>query len=117
MKRKNLAICLGLAVIVLLLISVVFVRSVPRTQEFTQAEFVQKLESNLIGRVEVIYTAKASPTNLVRGTFYQTDRAGEIVAENSHATELPFKASVHLTEDLQVKLLANTNFAVVERRW
>ena len=119
MKRTILAICLGLAVIVLMMISVVLLRSVPRTQEFTQAEFVQKLQSNLIARGEVIYTAKASPINLVRvrGEFYQTDSSGEIVLENGHATVLPFRASVRITEDLQRKLLANTNFAVVERRW
>lgn len=100
-----------------MMISVVIVRSVPRTQEFTQAEFVQKLQSNLIARGQVIYTAKPSLLHLVRGTFYQTDRAGEIALQNGHATVLPFRAMVRLTEDLEMKLLANTNFVVVERRW
>ena len=54
---------------------------------------------------------------LVRGLFYQTDAAGQILLENGQATELPFTASVHLTDDLERKLLANTNFTAVERRW
>ena len=54
---------------------------------------------------------------LVRGTFYKTDTAGQIVVENGKATELPFTASVYLTAEQEVKLLANANLTVVERRW
>ena len=53
---------------------------------------------------------------LVRGTFYETDTAGQIVVENGRATELPFTASVYLKEELEV-LLANRNLTVVQRRW
>ena len=117
MKRQFLAICLAVAVIALLMISLVFVRSVPSTQEFTQAEFVQKLQSNLIARAEVIYESRAGRMNLVRGTFYQTDATGKVLLRNGHPTELRFRASVYLTEDFEMKLLAKPNFAVVERRW
>ena len=36
---------------------------------------------------------------------------------NGKATELPFTASVYLTEELESKLLANKNLTVLERRW
>ena len=78
---------------------------------------MQKVHSNHLGRVEVIYTAKRGRMTLVRGTFYKTDKAGQIVVENGKATELPFTASVYLKEELEVKLLANKNLTVVERQW
>ncbi len=83
----------------------------------SEVEFVQKVQSNLVVKVEVIYTAKGSPTNEVRGTFYRTDAASQILLQNGKPTELPFIVSVHLTDQLQEKLLANPNFTVVQRRW
>ena len=117
MKRNVLVISSGLLVLAVLIGWFVTVRPAYLTQELSQAELVQKVYSNLLGRVEIIYTAKSSPMNLVRGTFYETDAAGQIVVKNGKATELPFTASVYLKEELEVKLLANKNLTVVERRW
>ena len=117
MKRNVLVISIGLLVLAALIGWFVTVRPAHPAQELSQVELVQKVHSNLLGRVEVIYTAKGGPMTLVRGTFYKTDTAGQIVVENGKATELPFTASVYLREESEVKLLANKNLRVVERRW
>ena len=117
MKRNVLVVFFGLLVLAALIGWFVTVRPAHPTQKLSQAELIQKVHSNLLGRVEVIYTVKGGPMTLVRGTFYKTDKAGQIVVENGKATELPFTASIYLTEELEVKLLANANLRVVERRW
>ena len=117
MKRNVLVVSFGLVVLAMLIDWFVTVRPAHPTQELSQTELIQKLHSNLLGRVEVIYSAKRGPMTLVRGTFYETDTAGQIVVENGKAAELPFTASVYLTEELEVKLLANANLTVVEHRW
>jgi len=117
MKRNVLVVSFGLLVLAAFIGWFVTVRPAHLTQKLSQAELIQKVHSNLLGRVEVIYTAKRGPMTLVRGTFYETDTTGQIVVENGKAAELPFTASVYLTEELEVKLLANPNLTVVERRW
>src|SRR5438876_8852935 len=117
MKRNVLVPFFGLLVLAALIGWFVTVRPARPTQKLSQAELIQKVDSNLLGRVEVIYTAKGGPMTLVRGTFYETDTTGQIVVENGKATELPFTASVYLKEQLEVKLLANKNLTVVEGRW
>jgi len=116
MKRNVLVVSFSLLLLAALIGWFVTVRPAHPDQKLSQAELIQKVHSNLLGRVEVIYT-KGGPMTLVRGTFYETDATGQIVVENGKATELPFTASVYLTEELEVKLLANSNLTVVERRW
>ena len=117
MKRNVLVVSFGLLVLAALIGWFFAVRPAYPTQELSQAELAQKVHSNLLGRVEVIYAAKDGPMNLVRGTFYETDTTGQIVFENGKRAELPFTASVHLTDELLEKLLANTHARVVQRRW
>ena len=117
MKRNVLVVSFGLLVLAALIGWFVTVRPAHPTQKLSPAELMQKVHSNLLGRVEVIYTAKGGPKILVRGTFFETDTTGQIVVENGKATELPFTASVYLTQELERKLLANANLKVVERRW
>jgi hypothetical protein len=117
MKRNVLVVSISLLVLAALIGWFVTVRPAHPTQKLSQAELIQKVDSDLLGRVEVVYTAKGGPMTLVRGTFYKTDKAGQIVVENGKVTELPFTASVYLREELEVKLLANKNLTVVERRW
>src|SRR6266550_5899348 len=116
MKRNLLAVSFGLLVLAALIGWFVTVRPAHPIPKLSRAELVQKVRSNLLGKVEIIYTAKGGPMTLVRGTFFETDTTGRIVVENGKATELPFAASVYLTEELEVKLLANANLRVVERR-
>jgi len=117
MKRNVLVVSFGLLVLAALIGWFVTVRPAHSAQKLSQAELIQKVHSNLLGSVEVIYTAKGGPMTLVRGTFFETDTTGQIVVENGKATELPFTASVYLTPELESKLLANANLTVVERRW
>ena len=117
MNRNVPVVSFGLLVLAALVGWFLTVRPAHSTPKLSEAELIQKVDSNLLGRVEVIYTAKGGPMTLVRGTFYETDATGQIVVENGKATELPFTASVYLKEELEVKLLANKNLTVVERRW
>jgi hypothetical protein len=117
MKRNSLVVSFGLLVLAALIGWFSTARPAHPTQKLSQTELTEKVHSNLLGRVEVIYTAKGGPMTLVRGTFFETDTTGQIVVENGKATELPFTASVYLKEELEAKLLANKNLKVVERRW
>jgi hypothetical protein len=49
----------------------------------------------------------------VRGTFYQTDAAGQIMNTEGIPKESPFVARVQLSSELQLKLTTRTNFAAV----
>jgi hypothetical protein len=49
----------------------------------------------------------------VRGTFYQTDARGQILTEHGTPREASFIATVPLTDEVEIKLTRNTNFAVV----
>ena len=117
MRRNVLVVFFGLLVVVALIGWFVTVPLDHPPQKLSQAEFLKKFDANLLGKVELIYTAKDSLVALVRGTFYKTGATGQIVLENGKATEFPFTASVHLTAELENKLLANTNLTVMERRW
>jgi hypothetical protein len=116
MKRNVLVVSFGLLALAALIGWFVTVRPARPTQELSPAELIQKVDSNLLGRVEISYT-QGSPRTLVRGTFYETDTKGQIVVENGKSTELPFTATVYLKAELEKKLLANKNLTVLERRW
>src|SRR2546426_6267520 len=84
MKRNVLVASFGLLVLAALIGWFVTVRPAHLTQKLSQAELIQKVHSNLLGRVEVVYTAKGGPMTLVRGTFYKTDTA----RSEEHTSEL-----------------------------
>jgi hypothetical protein len=118
MKKTILIISLGLLTLIAVLL--LSTRSGPVSKELSQAEFIALVQSNLLGKVRVYYPPKPGkvdgvPVMLheVRGTFYQTDAAGQIVKAEGIPKESPFVARVQLTSELQVKLTTRTNFAAV----
>src|SRR5260221_9083697 len=100
MKTRNMAISTGLTLCIALLCFVARSRPAHSSQELSQAELDQKLQANLLARVEILYTREWNgPTNKVRGAFYETDVAGHVKLDHGKPTELPFKASVRITSE------------------
>lgn len=88
-------------------------------RELSQAEFTGMVQSNLLAKVQVHYPPEPGqldgvPVMLhkVRGTFYQTDAAGQILKARGVPEETPFIARVQLTPELEMKLTKGTNFSV-----
>jgi hypothetical protein len=118
MKKTILIISLGLLTLIAVLL--LSTRSGPASKQLSQAEFIALVQSNLLGKVRVYYPPKLEnvdgvPVMLhdVRGTFYQTDAAGQIMNTEGIPKESPFVARVQLSSELQLKLTTRTNFAAV----
>jgi len=119
MKRPGVILSVGL----LTLIAVVLLttRPSPEAKMLSQAEFLAMVQSNLLTKVRVYYPAKPGQVdgvrvmlNEVRGTFNETDPAGQILRAKGVPTESAFIARVHLTPGLEGKLLARTNVSIME---
>jgi hypothetical protein len=113
MKRVIWITSAGLLVLAALLGLFAITRPNPPAQELSEAQFVANMQSNLLGRIEIRYAAMAFQPSQIRGTFFQTDTAGQVLIERGIPSELPFRAEVHLTPELEVKLLARNNSSVV----
>jgi hypothetical protein len=90
------------------------------SRRLSQAEFVALVQSNRLAKVQVYYPAKLRRIdgipvmlNEVRGTFYQTDAASEIMKPGGVPAESDFVAEVHLTSELEAKFVTGTNFSMV----
>ena len=120
MKRAILLISLGLLVLIVLGL-LAAIRSNSDVQVLSQAQFVAMVQSNSLAKVRVYYPPKPGqvegiPVMLseVRGTFYKTDAASQILREQAVPKELPFIARVNLTPDLAARVMAvGTNVTVV----
>lgn len=95
-------------------------RSSSEPKELSQAEFVEKFQSNFLAKVQVYYPPKVAHVdgvpvmlNKVRGTFYRTDVSGRILIAQGAPAESAFVARVQLTSDLEQKLATGTNFSFV----
>lgn len=118
MKKTILIISLGLLTLIAVL--PLFTRSGPASKQLSQPEFIALVQSNLLGKVRVYYPPKPGQVDGVsvmlhdvRGTFYRTDAAGQIVKAEGIPKESPFVARVQLSSELQLKLTTRTNFAAV----
>lgn len=82
-------------------------------RELSQTEFVEKVQSNLVGKVQVSYPPEP-PYGLqqVRGTFYETDSSGQFLMENGTRKQLRFHAAIRISEDFQMQLATNANCSV-----
>jgi hypothetical protein len=118
MKRK---IVISLLVFLTLLFAGLLVtRTKGNFRELSQAEFTTMVQSNLPAKVQVHYPPELGqldgvPVMLhkVRGTFYQTDAAGQILKAQGVPEETPFIARVRLTPELEFKLTRGSNFSVI----
>lgn len=117
---KQVMTIISLALLVLIAVGLVAIRSSPDVQKLSQAEFMALAQSNLLSSVQVHHPPKPGrvdgvPVMLheVRGTFYQTDPTGQILKMQGMAKESSFTARVHLTLELEEMLTTRTNFLAV----
>jgi hypothetical protein len=118
MKRKT--VIFFLVFLTLIVVGLLVTRTKRDSRELSQAEFTAMVQSNLLAKVRVYYPPEPGQLNgvpvmlhKVRGTFYQTDAAGQIVKAQGLPEETPFIARVQLTAELEVKLTRGSNFSVV----
>ena len=120
MKMAIVFISLGL------LVAIVFgllaaTRSNSDVRVLSQAQFVARVQSNSLAKVRVYYPAKLGQVdgipvmlNEVRGAFYENDPAGQVLRDPAVRKESPFIASVHLTPELETRVMAGTNVSFIE---
>ena len=118
MKRATVIFLLGLLTLIALIL--LATPSGPDSKKLSQAEFIAMGQSNLLAKVRIYYPPKLGqvdgvPAVLheVRGTFYQTDAAGQILKAQGIPIESAFIARVHLTSELEEKLATRTDFSFV----
>jgi cell division protease FtsH len=91
------------------IVALMLVRSRITTQSaplMSEATFLQKFDSNLIARATITYnpSVTGSPTTIT-GTYYKTDKDGNIVKDNGKSEEIPFTApNVMLTPTMEDQL-------------
>jgi hypothetical protein len=121
LKHMNRKIAIPVLVFLTLIVAGLLVTRTKRNfRELSQAEFTGMVQSNLLAKVQLYYPPKPGqldgvPVMLhkVRGTFYQTDAAGQILKAQGPPVETPFIARVQLTPELEEKLTRSSNFSVV----
>jgi hypothetical protein len=119
MKRAILLISLGLLILIVVGL-LAATRSNRDVQVLSQPQFVAMVQSNSLAKVRVYYPPQPGqvdgvPVMLheVRGTFYKTDAASQSRREQAVPKELPFIARVHLSSEVEAKVIAGTNASVV----
>ena len=113
--RKLLLLSAGLALFAVLCVLALCL-AVPRPQviELSQAQFIAKFQSNLIGQLQVSYPPEP-PMFLqeVRGTFYETDSNGGLLLVKGIPKQSHFHAQFRISDDLNRQMMAHTNYSVV----
>jgi hypothetical protein len=110
MKKTTLLVSVGLLVLVAWVVYLATSRPVVTVQKLSQAEFLDKFQSNLIGKLQISYPPKPPLfVQYIRGTFYETNSSGQLLLENGVRKELHFHVSFRIPDDLMMQFLANTN--------
>ncbi len=77
----------------------------PQSQEISQYDFIQKVNSNLIAQAKVTYDSQDPRLVEVSGTYYRTTPTGERIKSNGRDEVVAFKVpTVALTDELASKL-------------
>jgi len=77
-------------------------RMQPRPQLLKQAQFMEKVDSGLISHAVITYAPQSALAD-VEGKYFQVDPDGK-------RTEVPFRAKIRLTEEIENKLLKTYKF-------
>src|SRR5208282_3473187 len=56
----------------------------------TQADFFKKFQSNQIAQATVSFNPQTAPLTEITGSYYQTDKDGNITKVNGRPMEVPF---------------------------
>ena len=110
MKRVFIIISTSLLVFITVL---ALLRPQSAPQELSEVQLLAKVQSKLVNRIEIRPASLAYYASHVRGTFYVTDATGQRLIDHGMPKESPFHATVHLTPDLEARLLTASNVTVV----
>src|ERR1022692_807040 len=101
------------------LVAVNQIRRTPGSQVVTSDEFSQKFDAGLIAHATIEYTPQSYQNvtfNDINGTYFKTDKDGNIIKENAKPVEVPFSAlQVPVTTALLDKYLASHKFSTVQQ--
>ncbi|HZL14138.1 MAG TPA: AAA family ATPase, partial [Verrucomicrobiae bacterium] len=83
-------------------------RMASQTPPLTQSQFFEKFDSNLIAHAIINFNSQTQPLTPISGTYFETDKDGNIVKQNGKPVEVPFDApDVVLTQKMQDQLLVS----------
>jgi cell division protease FtsH len=76
------------------------------SEQLSQYNFFQKVDSNLIAHATINYSAQSAFLTEIVGAYYEKDRDGNLIKEGGKPKEFPFRTKARLTEQMENKLLA-----------
>ena len=77
-------------------------------EPLSQYQFFQMADANRIPHATVNYGGQTVLTEIL-GTYYKTDKDGNIIKENGKPVEVPFRTKAKLTEKMEDKLLLSSD--------
>ncbi len=81
-------------------------RMTPQSEQLSQYNFFQKVDSNLVAHANINYSAQSAFLTEIVGAYYEKDRDGNLIKEGGKPREVPFRTKARLTEQMENKLLA-----------
>jgi len=111
--KRVMIISTSLLVLITVLGLLTMLKPKAAPRELSEVEFLAKVRSDLVNKIALRPALVAANASDVRGTFYLTDDMGQKLIDHGMPKESPFHAMVHLTPDLEARLLAGSNVAVV----
>jgi cell division protease FtsH len=92
------------------IVALMFVRQrmTAQSETLSQSQFLQKFESNLIAHATINFNSQTLPLTPISGSYYQTDKDGNIVKQAGKPVEVAFSApNTVLTQKMQDELLVS----------
>ncbi len=114
MKRVFIIISTSVLVLITVLGLLALLRPGAAPQELSEVQLLAKVQSNLVNQIAIRPASVATNAADVRGTFYLTDATGQRLIDHGMPKASLFHATVHLTPDLEVRLLRASNVTVIE---
>ncbi|HKQ38299.1 MAG TPA: ATP-dependent metallopeptidase FtsH/Yme1/Tma family protein [Verrucomicrobiae bacterium] len=85
----------------------------PQAEQLTQAQFIKKLESDLITRGEIIYDPQSPYLHEVRGKYVSIGSSGQPMLDSGgKPVEVNFTTKIRFTDGLEEKLLSSGKFDI-----
>ena len=81
-------------------------RMTPQSEQLSQYNFFQKVDSNLVAHANINYSAQSAFLTEIVGAYYEKDRDGNLIKEGGKPREVQFRTKARLTEQMENKLLA-----------